>query len=937
MPSPTEAVTRRDLIDPALAHAGWNVADKHQVGIEIPVDGSNPQTWAQTAQTLIHDPAAAYHAQLPSGIADYLLYDVDGQVLAVVEAKKLAVNPAIAEAQAHYYVEQIKKWPTQSYTPFAFMTNGERIRFMDPGRENVRDVAGFFSRDDLRNRLYLRENALSLLTTQIKPGIAGRIYQTEAIRAVLERFESAKQRRALLVMATGTGKTRTAMALIDIFIRANQARRILFVADRDALVVQALEAFQKHIPDEPCVRIHTHHAEAEQGKRLFAATLQTMSNCYRQFSPAFFDLIIFDESHRSIFNKFGELLLYFDARMIGLTATPAGFIDRNTFLLFDHPEERPTFLYTYEEAIKDGYLVDYAPYQAQTRFQYYGIKWPELDEEARNQLLQQGLDPDSVDFAGTDLEKKVSNRDTIRRQWDEILEIAYSDQSGQRIGKTILFAMSQKHADRLRDVFQESYPQWPGMVNVITHQSEYKGTLIERFKKEELPRIAISVDMLDTGVDIPAVVNLVFMKQVQSYIKLQQMIGRGTRPFDTVPPEQRYLLPGGQKHDFKILDFWANDFNKDPGAAPPPDTPVLATIFHTRLKLLRHYLEHDQPEQIAAVVAALREQIALIPLDTFSVKTRLPAGMEEAWSDDYWHYLNTAKLDALALHIAPLLRFAPAGDIQAATFTSKMERLKLELAAGANPAHSVASIRDDAGRLKDTVLTPEQRQARDFILSPAILQADAATLDRLIEQLAGQMNKRSAHVSDPLLLDLPDEMLRGSYVFLYVRDRPVYEQEYRDIVEARLLPLIDHPAIAAIESGLPVSDAELLDLERQMRAQLGGDYPALTEEKIQRAYHVQVDSFLAFMRFQFELDGLPDYSAIVTRRFDEYARAHHFSAAQTSFLRAIRSQFLQRRKLQLADLYDEPFTNWGANAAEKLFDPAQLDDILALTAELSIE
>ncbi len=728
------------------------------------------------------------------------------------------------------------------------------------------------------------------------------------------------------------------MSLIDIFIQMNQARRILFVADRNALVTQALEAFQEFIPDEPCTRIHTGLVEQQMGKRLFAATLHTMSNCYRQFSPAFFDLIIFDESHRSIFNKFGEILNYFDARMIGLTATPANFIDRNTFLLFDQTDEQPTFLYSYEEAIDEEVLVRYVPYKAQTRFQYFGIKWPELSEEVQNQLLEQGLDPDDINFEGTDLERKVTNKDTMRRQWDEILQEAYHDQSGQMIGKTIVFAMNQNHANRLLELFQAEYPQWPDMARVITNETEYKGTLIKKFKTEDMPRIAISVDMLDTGVDVPPVVNLVFMRQVLSYIKLQQMIGRGTRSWETVKEEQRYLLPHGEKHDFKIIDFWDNEFNLDPQTAvPTPTLPVLATIFHTRLKLLETYLAQGEQAEMAKVVADLRAQMALIPLDSFSVQMRLPAALKEAWADDYWRYLTPRKIQDLSLHVAPLLRFAPGGDVEAATFTSKMERLKLHLATGTDEAATVRSLREDAGRLRDSVLTADQRQARDFVLSQELLTADTDKLNELNHHLAGQMKKRSQQVNEPLGLDLPDEMLRGGYVFLWEQQRPIYEQEYKDIINERLLDLIDHPVIAAIERGEPVTDEQLLDLERQMRRQLGGAKPALNEEKIRLAYKVQVDSFLAFMRYQFELDGLPDYSEIVTRQFEAFARSHELNALQTNFLRTIRSQFLKRRRLQLADLYEDPFTHFGADAAERLFSPDSLSEILALTERLKIE
>lgn len=942
MPVRSEARTRKELIDPALEKVGWNVGNAQEVGIEVPVDGYDPAEWQKLAQQLegLREAGEPAHATLPSGIADYVLYLETGEVLAVVEAKKLAFAPKKAEVQAEFYIDEIAKWPSQTFRPFAFMTNGEQIIFWDKGQGNPRDVAGFFTLDDLKNRLYLRQNQKSLLTADIRPEIAGRMYQREAIRAVLERFENERKRRALLVMATGTGKTRVAMSLVDIFIKTNQARRILFVADRDVLVKQALEAFDKHLPDEPAVRVHTQRVMEQKGKRLFAATLQTMSNCYRQFSPGFFDLIIFDESHRSIFNKFGELLQYFDARMIGLTATPASFIDRNTFLLFDHPEERPTFLYTYEEAIRDRYLVDYVPYKAKTRFQAFGIKWPELDEAAQNQLLEQGLDPDIVNFAGKELEEKVSNTDTIRKQWDEILEVGYSDQSGQLIGKTIVFATSQKHADRLLEVFRQEYPQWEGLAAVITSDVKYSDRLLKRFKEENYPRIAISVDMLDTGVDVPAVVNLVFMKQVQSYIKLHQMIGRGTRPQETVPEEQRYLLPDGEKHNFMIIDFWDNDFNKDSQeAAPAAATPVLSTIFNTRLSLLETYLAERETAEAERVIKDLRAQMDDIPLDSFSVQKRLQLApkVKEAWGDDFWRLVTPDKLTALRLHVSPLLRFAPGGDVAAATFVSKVERLKYQMAAGKETQATVRSLREDAGRLRDTVLDAQQQEARDFILRGDLLAADTDRLNALVAQLAGVMSKRSSRQDDVLILDLPDEMLQGSYIFLYERHRPVYEQDYRAMVEERVADLLDHPVIDAIEKGEAVTDAQLIDLEREMRRRLGGPGLELDEEKVRRAYRVEVDSFLAFMRYLFDLDGLPDYREIVERQFEAFAQAHNLNAAQTGFLRTICTQFLRRQKLHLADLYEAPFTRFGDDAVERLFDQAQIDGIMALTEQLRIK
>ena len=335
----------------------------------------------------------------------------------------------------------------QSFRPFALMTNGQDIYFWDAGRANKRLVMGFFSPDDLENLLYLRQNQTPLTAASVNTKITNRSYQLEAVQRVVEAFEQGK-RKALLVMATGTGKTRSGN-VSGRRLPAQQPGPAHPVRSRSGrLVAQAIsEGFEEHIPDEPCTRIFAY--DIDKTKRLYAVTLQTLSNCLGQFTPGFFDLIIFDEVHRSIFNKWNEVLQYFDARMVGLTATPAAFLDRNTFLEFECYDARPTFLYGHEEAVRDGYLVDFDLYAAQTRFQRNGIKGVDLSEEERNSLIEQGLDPDAIDYSGTDLEKRVSNADTLRKQWQEIMDVCRKDKLGQLPGKTIVFAMTQEHALRL--------------------------------------------------------------------------------------------------------------------------------------------------------------------------------------------------------------------------------------------------------------------------------------------------------------------------------------------------------------------------------------------------------------------------------------------------------------------------------------------------------
>ncbi len=703
----SEELTRKQMIDPQLEKAGWYLRDHSKVGIEIPVDGYDKEPW--------------------NGVTDYCLFRENGDVLAVVEAKKVQVDVRLAEAQLTHYVTEIEKH--QSFRPFGFLANGLEIHFVDVGYAPKREVFGFFTREDLENLLYLRQNAKPLSSVEIDNRIVDRSYQHEAIRRVCEAFNVPKvfgessepsgkpsgrsgagKRKALIVMATGTGKTRTTMGLIDVFMRANQARRVLFVADRDALVDQAKEdGFEKFLPQEPCTRLRTY--DLDTTKRLYAVTLQTLSNIFEQFSPAFFDLIIFDEVHRSIFNKFNEVLEYFDGRQIGLTATPANYINRDTFIAFDCTDGKPTYLYTYEQAVEDKYLVDYELYSARTKFQRQGIHGVDLTEEERNALIEKGLDPDDIDYEGTELERTVSNADTLRKQWEEIWEVCRKDSSGQLPGKTIVFAMTNEHALRLQKFFDEMYPQFPELSRVITHKSEYRGKLVESFKKKDFPRIAISVDMLDTGIDVPEVVNLVFMKPVQSPIKLQQMLGRGTRV--QAACRNLSLLPNSEKKDFLVIDFWENNFSRDAKEVVDQSTPVLVTIFNTRLRLLETYLKDQKDPDCKQVIADLREQIQQIPTDSFTIRKHMPE-IEEAWTDTFWDTIIPSKIEFLKLIVAPHLRLVPGVDVPAATFVSKVERLKLLKRTG-KASGTIQSIVEDAQSLRDTILSDAEIKGEEHV------------------------------------------------------------------------------------------------------------------------------------------------------------------------------------------------------------------------------
>jgi type I restriction enzyme R subunit len=387
-----------------------------------------------------------------------------------------------------------------------------------------------------------------------------------------------------------------------------------------------------------------------------------------------------------------------------------------------------------------------------------------------------------------------------------------------------------------------------------------------------------------------------------------------------------------------IIDFWENNFSKDPQAQPPQSLPVLVTIFNTRLQLLGLYLDDQAAGEAQAIIADLRGQIAQIPVDSYSVKKVYP-DIQEAWDDSFWRYLTADKLEFLKLRVGPLLRYVSGVEVQAATFTSKVERLKLNILSGKDPTASAQSIAEDVGRLPKFVFQdPQRREPARLCLSPGLKTASPAELNRVITALADQMKNRRARPNTFLELDLLDWVDTRGYILLTERGQPLYVEEYRRQVDQRVLELvIDHPVIAAIERGEPVSDAQLLDLERTLRGTLGGEDLYLNEANIRKAYALRVDSLLAFLRHLLGLEGLPDYGDIVRRQFADYMARHPFNADQIRFLRAVQNVFLQKRRLEVADLYDPPLAHFGQDAVERWFSQAEIEDIMSFVGSLAIE
>lgn len=914
----TEAQTRYSLIDPQLAKAGWNLSDRTQVAFEIPVAG--------------------YDGSASEGFTDYCLYRSNGDVLAVVEAKRTSRDARVGRRQLLEYLEGIEK--KQGCRPFGFMANGDSVFFWDSDDSAERQVAGFFSRENLERLLFLKQNRRQLNSVQVNRTIVERAYQVEAIRRISEAIESKKKRKTLLVMATGTGKTRTTMALIDVFLRTHNAQRILFLADRDALVDQALtDGFKMFLPNESRARIRTYDVEEAKRARICVSTLQTLEICYSSFTPADFDLIVTDECHRSIYNKFTDVLAYFDGVQIGLTATPAEFIDRDTFAFFGCHNRIPTFLYTFDKAVEEGYLVDKNVYAAQTKFQRQGIKGANMTEEEKEILRKRGIDPNDIDYEGTDLERKVTNKDTLRAQWEEFVDVCYKDATGQLPGKSIIFAITHEHAMRLAETFNAMYPEYGGkLVQVIDSKMERAKTLLDNFKKQDIPRIAISVDMLDTGVDIPEVTNLTFMKPVNSQIKFWQMIGRGTRNQETCRHFE--WLPDRKKEEFLIVDYWENfeHFNMMPAEEETKgQVPVLVTIFDNRLQKLQIYLGDQICDDAKRVVRDLRADIARIPLESFSVKKTFNE-VRDAWQNEFWQYMTNAKLDFLRLKVAPLLRFVPNVNAAEAFFVSKMERCGLAHLQHKDMQSHIASIREDVALLPANIAEVQSRQKHiDAVRSNDFwMKRTLASIDEVKEALAPVMRYKRERPSLVFELGLDDVIAMRKWVLLRKDSQRMYVEEYRTLIEEKIEKIAaTHPTVQKIRKKVEVKAEDLIRLEETLEAELGTDEISLDDENMLKAFGVRVGSLVDFLKHVLGLEALPSYEGIVRQAFDAFILEHNYNADQSRFLRVVQSVFLQRRKLELADLYEEPFTNFGENAVEKLFGEGEISELIEMAKGLA--
>jgi type I restriction enzyme R subunit len=909
-----EESTRRRLIDQQLLAAGWNVgalgANTEQVKQEMKLKGLPTPTG--------------------DGFADYVLYGDDGKPLAVIEAKKTAKDARQGGEQARQYADALER--ETGMRPVIFFTNGVDIFLWDDAQKYpYRKVYGFYSKDSLEYLVHQRLGKKVLAHVEPNLAIAGRMYQLEAVKRVTERFER-NFRKALLVQATGTGKTRVAISLCDVLMRAGWVKRILFLCDRKELRRQADRVFKEFMPGEPRVIVDASTAN-DRDKRIYLATYPAMMKAYEDFDVGFFDLIIADESHRSIYKKFRSLFQYFDALEVGLTATPVKFIERNTYELFACENGDPTSAFDFQQAIESRppYLVPFRVMQVSTKFSRDGFRYSQMSEAQRDQLEDQDPQAQAVDYDSEDLDKYFFNRDTTRAIWRSLMKDGLREATGQHVGRTIVFARNHLHAVHLADVFSELYPQYgSAFCRVIDNQEPKADQLIDDFKNVESElTIAISVDMLDTGIDVPEVVNLVFAKPIKSYVKFWQMIGRGTRL------RKDLFGPGKHKSEFLIFDHWQNFWffdEKYKEVQPAPQKSLLQHLFEARVELLQTAI--DKMDEIAIGIAeqqVLGDIRAVRDTNAIDVRDKWKELAQLADADRVHHFAAATKADLLSI-VAPLQHLRSIrGEEDAYRFDLLITRLQVELLNGGPNAPKVQDLK---GRVQEAVellgknLQPVKAKAdvikevrsRDFWSS-----VEVNHLEGLRSELRSVMKYQQLPTTTRVAPQVFDVTDAGHSAEAYIpRLEGLDLVEYRSRVERVLEEHFSSNAILQrIRAGTAVQESELEELAKLV---LQIDDKANVKHLVGHDPETR-RSLLTVFRGLVGLDA-----TAVEQAFTDFVHKHpRLSSQQLRFLQVLQNYIALNGGIELERLYEPPFTTIHAESMDGIFtNPGDVDELLAI-------
>lgn len=818
----SEFATRKRFIDVDLREMGWKLEGVDaDVQVEYEVDGMAGKAGQK-------------------GYADYVLFGKDGLPLAVVEAKRASKDPNNGWKQAVLYADCLER--KFGRRPMIFITNGFETYFWDDQTSPKRQVSGIFSKNDLQKLMSRRTERLKLETVPISDKITDRYYQKEAIRAVCGQIEKGF-RKHLLVMATGTGKTRTASSLTDVLSRGKYVTNILFLADRTALVKQAKDDFKNYLPDMSLCNLCTN--KDDRNARIVFSTYPAMLNAIddtktkdgqRLFTPAHFDLIIIDESHRSIFKKYRAIFQYFDAILVGLTATPKTDVDRNTYDFFEMEHGVPTYAYDYETAVyQDKVLVPYYNYEVKTKFLEEGITYDDLSEEDKaryeDDFTEDGVMPEFIPSAA--LNQFVFNEKTVDQVLQDLMERGIHVAGGDRLGKTIIFAQNKRHAQFIVDRFNALYPQYHGnFAQRVVCDDSYAQTVIEDFKiPEKAPHIAVSVDMMDTGIDVPECVNLVFFKKVRSKAKFWQMIGRGTRLCKGLSCIDQIDGEYTDKRRFLIFDYCGNFeyFRQHKEGYETRETKTLSeNIFGKQVRLMMALQEStfaDGDYQVwrKELAENCHGQVANLKRELIAVKMRLRY-VEKYQKEDAFAYIDDLDKGELEREIAPLV-FLDDPDEFAKRFDNFMYGLMLaHLEQMPSFKYAKKQLCDMAALLEKKVTIPQIKEklplireigtdafweAKDLLLFEKVRKE----LRDLIQFLDEGEKKHQiiTKLTDPVTEQQEGVQMEAAYDF----------EDYRAKVNRYVNDHGDTLAIHKLTHNIPLSQGDYQELERILTSELG--------------------------------------------------------------------------------------------------------------------
>ena len=898
---PSEYETRKKYIDVDLKMLGWTFGD--DVRTEVPVTGMPNSTGV--------------------GSVDYVLYGKDGLPLALIEAKRTSKDPKIGTHQAKLYADCLERMTGRR--PIIFTTNGFETNIWESPDKPQRRVSGLFSRRDLEKLINRRTSRKPLREIRIDNRITDRSYQKEAIRAVAEHFE-AGHRKALLVMATGTGKTRTAASLTDVLSRGGYITNVLFLADRRSLVSQAKNDFAKYLTDMTLCNLLDQRED--KLARIVFSTYPTILNAIdtvksedgsRLYTPAHFDLIIIDEAHRSIFNKYRAIFEYFDALMIGLTATPKAEVDRNTYDFFEVEVGVPTYAYEYETAVhRDRVLVPYYNIEIDLKFPTKGISYDELSEEDKARYEEDFADEDGnyrEEIPPSEINQFIFNQDTVDKVLQDLMTKGIKVAGGDRIGKTIIFAQTTPHAQYIVERFQKLFPHLGGeFIKKITFEDTYAEDAIKNFKKaDNPPHIAVSVDMLDTGIDVPEAVNLVFFKRVRSKTKFWQMIGRGTRLCRDL------FGPGEHKTHFVIFDYLGNfEFfrqNKEGLLADGETLSLTEAIFRKRVKLI-HLLQHanfataEGREMREGLIDIVVGQIEALNPELIAVKLKLQ------YVEKYKHrraFLALSESDVFTLgkELGPIV-YMDERDEHAKRFDNLMYGLMVYALEGSKQfvrnkntlkeiAHNLLTERATIPAVRARLKLIQMIETDEFWANATIFDYERIRIE--LRDLA-KFTVDDPGSKSPIYTNLRDEMLatREGQPLDNGEDFEDYKLKVNRYIEENR----DHIAIHKLRNNIPLTAADYEELERIFTGELG------TADDYHREFRDTPFGLLVRKIAKLEPEA-------VERAFSDFINDESLTQQQIVFVRKVIDYISQNGYLESpADLAKPPFDK--PQSFLKLFD-----------------